>query len=305
MRGAIALVVVAVVAVLGGCAADDDASPRPGATAGAGAVTVASFDFPESELLAEVYALALEDEGVVVDRQLRLGPRELVVPALRQGFVDVVPEYAGSALEAVDPGTPADRSDAGAVLAALQAALSPWGVAVLQPAPAANDNRFVVTTTLATRLGAASIGDLSAANGALRLGGPRECPARRQCLAGLEEVYGLRFRGFVALDGADLVAQALAEGVVDVGVLFATDPAIADDGVVALVDDRHLQPAENVVPVVRSAVLDGTVRRALDEVSAELTTEALRFLNWRLANAGGDPRSEARAWLVRHGLIER
>lgn len=90
------------------------------------------------------------------------------------------------------------------------------------------------------------------------------------------------------------------------GVLFSTDAALTGDGVIALVDDRRLQPPDNLVPVVRSDVLaDARVRTALDGVSAELTTDGLRLLNWRLANAGTEPAAEARGWLVRHGLVDR
>jgi osmoprotectant transport system substrate-binding protein len=103
------------------------------------------------------------------------------------------------------------------------------------------------------------------------------------------------------------VARALEDGVVDVGVLFTTDGTIAAGDVVVLDDDAALQPAENVVPLVRTAIAarDPRIRRALDEVSRHLDTASLRFLNWRVAVAGGEPAAEARGWLVRRGLIHR
>lgn len=300
-RVAAALAVLLPAAACTGAGTGNDAAPVDGRRP----VVVASFDFAESELLAELYAQALEDEGIPVERQLRLGPRELVVPAMRQGFVDVVPEYAGSALDAVDPAAAAaDRTDAGAVTAALGRAVRPWGFLVLAAAAASNQNVLVVGEDLAAEERLAATSDLRAEAPALALGGPPECPTRPNCLLGLRDVYGLRFERFVPLAGSALVRQALDDGVIDVAVLFATDPAVAGDGVRVLLDDRELQPAENVVPVVRASVLDDTVAVALGEVSAALTTTNLRFLNWRVANAGTSVAAEARGWLHRHDLLD-
>ena len=268
-------------------------------------VVVASFDFAESRLLAEIYSEALESAGVAVRREFELGPRELVLPALRQGFVDVVPEYAGSALDAVAPRSRADRSDARAVLAALAAAVEPWGLEVLSPAEASNDNVLAVTTRFATETGIRTTSDLARLAPTLTIGGPPECPQRPRCLLGLAGVYGLRFDDFVPLPGQELVRQALRDGVIDVGVLFTTDAVLAGDEFVVLEDDRRLQPAENVVPVARRDVLDPRVTAALDAVSGRLTTSNLRFLNWRVANAGTSIATEAHAWLVRQGLVAR
>ncbi|HET6954469.1 MAG TPA: ABC transporter substrate-binding protein [Acidimicrobiales bacterium] len=272
-------------------------------------VVVASFNFPESRLLAEIYAAALEDEGIEVRREIDLGRRELVDPALRQGLVDVVPEYLGSALSAADPGSAVDRSDPVAVSGALAAAVDGWGLRVLVHAEAQNQNALVVSRATAERLALAATSDLGPVAPSLTLGGPPECPRRPQCLVGLTDVYGLRFAAFVPLDGQAQVRRALEDGVVDVGVLFTTDGALAGDELVVLADDRGLQPAENVVPVVRAAVLDGRsggrVAAALDEVSRRLTTANLRFLNWRVTVAGNDPAAEARAWLVRQGMVDR
>lgn len=291
-------------AALGACTSDDDRAAGP-PRHDAAAVTVASFDFPESELLAEIYAQALEVAGVPVDRQLGLGPRELVEPALRQGLVDVVPEYAGSALDAAAPAAEVDRSDAGAVAGALAAAVEPWGVAVLTPSRASNQNAVAVTAALAAAHRLDTVGDLVAVPAALVVGGPPECPQRTRCLPGLADLYGIDVDRFVALDDAAQVRRALLDGVVDVGIVFSTDAVLADDALVVLADDRGLQPAENVVPLVRRDALDADVRAVLDRVSAQLTTTSLRFLNWRLANAGADVAAEARGWLVRHGLRAR
>ena len=272
-------------------------------------VAVASFNFPESRLVAEIYAQALEDEGVPVRRELDLGPRELVLPALRQGRVDIVPEYLGSALTAAAPAATVDRSDPEAVRTTLAEAVAPWGVRVLRPAAAQDQNRLVVTGATARSLSLRTTSDLGPVARRLTLGGPPECPNRRYCLEGLADVYGLHFARFVPLATQSYVRQALEDEVIDVGVLFTTDGALAGEDLLLLRDDRGLQPAENLVPVVRSDVLEAPdgerVAAALDEVSKRLTTANLRFLNWRVAVARNDPASEARGWLIRQGIVER
>ena len=295
---AVALLVVA----CGGGGPARPAAPRPG-------VAVASFNFPENRLLAEIYAQALEDEGVDVRREIDLGPREMVLPALRQGLVDVVPEYLGTALSATAPGSRVDPSNPRAVSRTLASAVRPWGLRLLPYATAQNQNALVVTRRTAERLSLATTSDLGPVAARLTLGGPPECPGRRYCLGGLHDVYGLRFRAFVPVSGAAHIRRALEDGVIDVGVLFTTDGALADRELVLLADDRGLQPAENVVPMVRADVLDGAhgkrVAAALDEVSSRLTTANLRFLNWRVSIAGNDPAAEAHGWLIRQGLVQR
>ncbi|HEX6420292.1 MAG TPA: ABC transporter substrate-binding protein [Acidimicrobiales bacterium] len=283
-------------------AGDREAAPPPG-------VGVASFDFAESRLVAEIYAQALEEQGVAVRREIGLGPRELVQPALRQGFVDVVPEYLGSALRSVEPASAADPGAPAEVRAALAAAVEPLGLRVLEPAPAQNQNGLAVTRRTAARLDLAVTSDLRPVAAELTVGGPPECPARPYCLPGLGDAYGLRFAAFRPFADQALVRQALRDGVIDVGVLFTTDGALAGGDLVLLDDDRGLQPVENLVPVVRAAVLDAPggerVAAALDAVSGRLTTANLRFLNWRVTVAGRDPAAEAHGWLARQGLVAR
>ena len=278
-------VAAAVLLLATGCTGSVDRPPTP-----ANGVVVASFNFDESRLLAEIYAQALEDEGVVVQRQLDLGQRELVLPALREGLVDVVPEYAGSALDAAAPGSSADRGDVTSVLAALDRAVAPWGLTPLAPSTASNQNVLAVTRATAETLGLTSISDL-ARTVPIVLGGPPECRDRPGCLPGLQERYALQVTRFVPFTGAALVRRALDDDVIDVGVLFSTDAQLADDDLVILDDDRGLQPPDEVVPLVRTAVLDDdAVGKALDEVSARAhhTRPALLEL------AGGQRRHQHR-----------
>ena len=281
---------------------------EPTVAADAEAVTVGSFNFSESTLLAEIYAQALESVGLPVERALEVGPRELMQPALEQGLVDVVPEYLGSALAYFDPGAAVASLDASAIHKRLVEALSRSGVEVLAPAPAENQNGFAVTAATAERYGLRTLSDLGPVAGELVFGGPPECRERRLCLAGLQSRYELQFADFVALGdaGGRRTRAALTEGQVDVALLFTTDGHLATDEFVLLEDDRELQPAENVVPVVRRETVerygDRLVGR-LDQVSAVLTTEDLSQLNRRVDVGDEGPAAVAAAWLAGEGLL--
>jgi osmoprotectant transport system substrate-binding protein len=272
------------------------APPRPD-----DAVVVASFDFPESQVLGELYAQALEGNGVPVRRELLLGPRELVEPALEQGLVDVVPEYLGTALAYLGGEQP-DPADEEETRNRLAEAFEDRGMRLLDHAPAEDQNALVVTRGTSFRHGLGRISDLSDVAGAFRFGGPPECPNRPFCLQGYEERYDLSFERFVPLDsGGPLTVAALRAQEVDVGLLFSTDPHLTLDEFVELDDDRTLQPAENVVPVVRDDVLrhwGDQVREPLDEVSAALTTDELRELNADVILEGRTAQQAARTWLA-------
>ncbi len=270
------------------------------------AITIASFDFPESELLAELYGQALEGAGIPVRTVHRAGPRELVDPALARGLVELVPEYAGTAIEFLSLGSVDGSADPAANHRALERVLADRDLAALDAAGAEDRNTLVVTSDTARRLGIDDVSDLVDEAPRLRFGGPPECPSRPLCLPGLEETYGLRFRDFVPLDsGGPLTLEALEAGLVDVALLFTTDPAIGTD-IVALADDRGLQPAENVTPIVHREVLRRWGRAPtdrLDRVSRLLTTDALRALNAEVAAGDRSPAEIAATWLDREGLL--
>lgn len=298
----LAAAVVALIAMLAACEHGRREAPSGGA-ATTDAVVVASFNFPESELLAEIYAQAIERTGVRVRREFDLGPRELVQPAQRQGLVDVVPEYLGAALASITPNRKVDWTDPQAVLAALRQTVAPWGFQVLEPSAAEDQDGFAVTHSAADRLHLRTLSELAAIAPRLTLGGPTECPQRPYCLAGLERVYGVHVKQFVPFDDQAQRATALDEGVIDVAVTFTTDGQLATGRLVLLQDDRHLQPTDLVTPMVSSRALSrygAPLQNALNAVSAALDTRSLIFLNWRVGLAGKTIQAEARGWLDRH-----
>jgi osmoprotectant transport system substrate-binding protein len=289
-----------VVAALGACT--EIPGERPVASAlGDDANTAASFDFDESVILAEIYGRALEAAGHPVERAGAVGPRELVQPALQRGLVELVPEYLGTALEFLNLNAGEATADADVTKGLLDQALRERGLVALDPAPAQDANGLAVTAEMARRENLRTIEDLVPIAGDLLLGGPAECPDRPLCLPGLERVYGLEFEEFVPLDASGPVtASALANGEVDVAVLFTTSGYLATEEFVLLEDNRGLQPAENVVPVLREEVLRDfgeEVRAVLDEVSAALTTEGLATLNRQVTEEGRPPARVAEKWL--------
>jgi osmoprotectant transport system substrate-binding protein len=276
-------------------AADDDA-----------AVRVASFDFTESQVLAEVYAQALDAAGVPVRRIGSLESREVLEPALEQDVVDLVPEYTGSALEFLNRG--AGRATADAVLnhRLLREAFAGRGLEVMAMAPAQDQNAVAVTRRTADRLALTKVSDLIPHARDLVFGGPPECAERPFCLGGLQGVYGLRFKEVRVLDAAGPATVGALQGdEIDVALLFTTSPQVGPMDFVLLADDRGLQPADNVVPVVRHEVAErygDALRSTLDAVSAALSTDELTALNASVALDGKSPAAVARAWLRSHEL---
>jgi len=304
-RRAVRAAVLAVAYLLSGCTSTGSepgpSSPPPGP----GPVVIASFNFAESSVLAEIYAQSLEHAGIAVRREFDLGPRDIVRPALQRGLVDLVPEYLGSALTSADPNAQVADRPADAVLADLRRVAATSHLTVLQPSAAQDQNAFAVLAGTASRLRLRTLSDLAPIAPRLVLGGATECPARELCYAGLRRVYGITFGRFLAFDDASQRLTALREGVIDVEVTFTTDPQLATGSIVPLRDDKGLQPVESVVPILTDRVVreyGARLTRALDAVSANLDSSALTFLNWRVA-AGNDLRSEAHEWLQRHGLL--
>ncbi len=274
-------------------------SPEP-VERSASPIVIGSANFAESELLAEIFAQALEAEGVAVERHFDLGAREVYLEALKQGEIDLVPEYLGSTLRYLSGDAAAGDPAAAATQRALQAALQGTELRALDYAEAENTNVVVVTQSLADRYNLSTISDLGSAASELVFGGSAECMARIACYRGLTDIYDLSFRDVKTLDtaGPDTV-MALANGEVDVTFLFSTQGVITENGFVILADDRGAQPAENIVPIVRSETAKGLGERLTDPLNAvtsRLTTGELRALNAYLDD-GAALEEVARAWL--------
>jgi osmoprotectant transport system substrate-binding protein len=295
---------MAVAIALTGCTTGGSSStPTP-----PGLIVIGSFDFPESEVLASVYGQALKAKGFPVRLLQGVGTRELLEPALSRGLIGFLPEYLGSSLDFVSLGSEQGSPDPKVLNRALARVLSRWGVMPLASSPAQNVNAVVVSRSTAQKYGLHSVSDLAGVAPTLVFGGPPECPHRDYCMRGLKGVYGIAaFKEFIPLDaGGPITLSALRSGQIDVGLLFSTDPALEGGDLVPLDDDRQLQPADNVTPVVRADLVKRYGERlvaAVDEVSSRLTTEGLRSLNAQLLSPGAKTSVVARRWLQDQGLV--
>ena len=304
MRGAL-LVALAAATVACGPAQGSAAGGAPSVTP---TVRIGSTNFTEQLIVAELYGQMLEANGYKVERRLNLGNREIAAPALESGQIDLYPEYLATYLTYLTKDKTKASTDAAATYRNLQAALAPKGLTVLDYAPAVDTNGFVVTKETADRHKLRRLSDLTTAAGQLVLGGPPECPDRPFCLPGLRQVYGITFKDFKALDaGGPLTVMALDGKQIDVALLFTTDAVIAAKGYVLLQDDKKLQLADNLVPVIRTDVLaraPAGFQSLLNSVTAQITTEEITGLNRRVGLDKQDPKAAAGAWLKQRGLVK-
>jgi osmoprotectant transport system substrate-binding protein len=304
-RTRIALAVTVAAAMIGVAACgsgsnDPLAGGGSSVKAGSGTIVVGSANFPESALLAEIYAGALSAKGVTVQKRLNIGSRETYIPALKDGSIDLIPEYTGVLDQYFNKN--AKATDSNAVYAELQAGL-PATMTILNKSAAQDKDAVVVTKGTATKLGLKSIADLQAHAKDLTLGGPPEWKTRPTGVPGLKKFYNLDFKNFLALDaGGPLSVQALKNGQVDAVNLFTTDPSIAANGFVILDDPKNLFAAQNVVPLITKSKVTPTISASLNAISAKLDTATLGELVKEVVVDKKDPAVVAKEFLAKNGL---
>ncbi len=266
--------VVATVLPLSACGGGD---PTDTAGSGSSTIVVGSANFPENQLLAEMYSQALEAKDVKVQRKFNIGARELYLKALKDGSINMVPEYNGALLAALSKGgvVPKDITTPDQVYKALQDVL-PSGTETLTQSPAEDKDTLTVEPKTASTYSLKTIEDLKPVASKLTLGAGPEFAKRYQGVLGLKSLYGLTFKDFKALDaGGPLTKAALKKGDIQVANIFSTDSTITTDKLVVLEDTKNLFLAQNIVPVIDSSKVKGEVKDALDGVSTALTTEDL------------------------------
>ena len=259
--------------------------------------------FAENQLVAEMYAQVLEHAGYPVERAFDLRSREVSQSALESGQIDLKPEYVSSLLLFLDFNAQAS-SDPIDVARQVGERLRPRGITVLTPSPAEDTNQFVANAKTAQEFDLTTLSSLAAVADRLTIGAPPECPLRPFCLPGLRDVYGILFEDFEPLDaGGPQTVAALKSDEVQIGLMFSTDPSIEANGFIPLVDDKHLQDAENITPVIRTEVLDDEVRRLLDAVSARLSSDTVTELVGKVVIDGQDMAAVAKTFLSANGLL--
>jgi len=302
-RVALGAVAIGLTAALVGCAQSNPLDT--GDVADDNSITIGSQGFPESEILAQIYGQVLENAGNTVDYNLSIGNREVFIPALGDGSIDLIPDYAGNLLYGAD--TEATATSTEDVVAALPAALEPLGLTVLDAAPAEDADALVVTPAFSAANNVTSIGDLAALEGGFTLGANTEFEGRSYGRAGLESVYGVKDFQFKAIDdfGGAGTLKDLLDNVIQVADIYTTTPSIKQNDLVVLDDPENLIAAQNVIPLLDSDIATDEIAELLNAVSAKLTTEGLLELNEIYA---GDSKPSAKSvatdWLKANGFLE-
>ncbi|OBK79308.1 ABC transporter substrate-binding protein [Mycobacterium sp. 1274761.0] len=267
-------------------------------------LVVGSADFPESKIIAEIYAQALEANGFTVGRQFGIGSRETYIPAVRDHSIDLIPEYTGNLLQYFDKETKVTTPND--VLLALFRVL-PGDLSILNPSPAEDKDTVAVSDATAKKWNLKSIADLAAHSPEVKFGAPSEFLNRTEGLPGLKAKYGLDVapNNFIAISdgGGPATVKALVDGIVTAADIFSTSPAIHENNLVVLDDPKNNFLAANVIPLVSSQKKSDELKRVLDAVSARLTTDDLIELNTATSgNAGVNPDDAARKWVQDNGF---
>ena len=296
----IGAVAVGAVLALAGCASGDPlAEPSSGDVEST--IVVGSQAYYSNEIIAEIYSQALEAGGFTVDRQFQIGQREVYLPDIESGKIDVFPEYTGSLLQALDKNAVGGTSDA--AYEELQAAL-PDNLRVLDKADASDQNSWTVTDAFASMYNLTDVASLTNVTEPITVGGNSELETRPYGPTALKEKYGIDIAGFVPVEdsGGPLTVKALVDGDIQLANIYTADPNIKTNNLVALSDPDGLFFPDNVVPVVSEKV-DDSAAAILNKVSAALTADSLVELNSQSVNDQLSADKIATAWLTQEKLL--
>ncbi|MCL9761146.1 ABC transporter substrate-binding protein [Frankia sp. AiPa1] len=293
----------------GGSSTSTSTSAAASAAAGGGKLTVADAGFTESKILAEIYAALLEKAGYKVDRT-SVQQTELAQSSLEKGTVDAMPQYVATYADLLN--TEINGSQAASVsspdlqrsLAALRPLAQRRGLTVLDPASAVDQNAFAVSKSFATQHRLKNLSDLGASGLTVKIAAGPECATRPFCQPGLEKTYGIKISEIVRT-GVDTpqTKAAVRKGTAQLGLVLTTDATIADYDLVALTDDKKLQNADNLVPIVNTKSLTPKISAALNSLAPVLTTADLAALNEKVDSDREKPADVARSYLKDKGLL--
>ena len=298
---ALAAVAVGATVALAGCASSDPLDSGSGETDGGGeTLVVGSQDYYSNEIIAQLYAQALEANGFTVELQPRIGQREVYIPEIESGAIDVFPEYTGNLLQYYVPDTTATAADD--VYAELETSL-PEGLRVLDQSPATDQDSYNVTKEFSEQNGVTSLADLSKVTTPLTVGGNSELATRPYGPEGLKSIYGVDV-AFTPIEdsGGPLTIKALEDGDVQLVNIFSASPAIATSDLVTLEDPEGMFLASHVVPVVSEKV-DDEAAEIINTVSAALTAEELVALNAKSVDDQESAEQIASDWLAEQSLF--
>jgi osmoprotectant transport system substrate-binding protein len=309
-RGRLALGAVALVigAALAGCSSSNPLAGGAGGgkTGAAGtSITIGSQGFAENEIIAQIYGQVLAANGYTVKFSPGIGARETFIPALKDGSIDLIPDYSGNLLYGADPAAKATSSQD--VATALPGALKPLGLAVLDAAPAQDADALVVTPEFAAANKLKTIADLAPIASTITLGANTEFEGRPYGRSGLESVYGVTGWKFKAIDdfGGPGTLSDLLANTIQVADIYTTTPSIKQNKLVVLDDPKHLIAAQNVVPLLNTHLNSDKLGKLLNPVSAKLTTAEVLGLNEKSnSDAKPSPDKLAKDWLSSKGFLK-
>ncbi|MFC7304679.1 ABC transporter substrate-binding protein [Streptomyces monticola] len=307
------LALTALVALLAGCTTGPSLENQGEVTAPPGdshRLTVGSAGFTESDLLAQLYAQLLTKQGYATTL-LSVANRELYEPALESGQIDVVPEYAATFADWLNAkangadAEPVGSPDLDATMKALRALAAPRGLSVLDPGKAVDQNAFAVTAAFAEEHDLKTLSDLGRSGLPVRLAAGDECVQRPYCKPGLEKTYGIDITGVDPKGvGTTQAKQAVQNGQDQMVLTTTTDATLDEFGLVLLKDDKKLQNADYIVPVVnRSRAGSDRVAKALGKLNDVLTTADLASMNQQVDSWRRLPEDVAEAYLKEKGLL--
>ncbi len=269
-----------------------------------GTITVGSQGFAESDILAQLYGQVLAANGYTVAYSPSIGSRETFIPALQDGSIDLIPDYAGNLLYGADP--KATASSTVDVMDALPAVLKPLGLTVSSAAQAEDADALVVTKEFAEANKLVSIADLAPIASTITIGANTEFEGRSYGRTGLESVYGVTGWTFKAIDdyGGPGTLSDLLKNTIQVADIYTTTPSIKANNLVVLEDPKNLIAAQNVVPLFNTKAYTVGIANIVDRVSNKLTTEELMSLNEISAgDSKPSPEKVAKDWLTKMGLL--
>jgi osmoprotectant transport system substrate-binding protein len=292
IRPAAVVATIAGLALLAGCGSAD---PLAGGASDSGdAIVIGSQDYYSNEIIAEIYAQALEKAGHTVQRDFRIGQRETYLPEIEAGEIDLFPEYTGPLLSVWKPDTTATTADD--VYAELLA-VAPEDLRVLDQSEASDQDSYVVTQAFADKYNVASIGDLATVPVPLTLGGNSEGESRPTGPLGLAKVYGVDVAFSPIEDGGGpLTVKALLDDQIQLAVIYTASPSMASADLVALEDPKGMLLASHVVPIASDTLPDDAAA-IINRISAAMSPEDLVALNTESIETQAPASTVARAWL--------
>jgi osmoprotectant transport system substrate-binding protein len=315
-----ALLALALSLGIAACGSSSDSSSTEAGEGGGGAIvsnpengnvklTIGSKNFPEQEILGEIYAQALSAAGYKVKSALNLGSETVALKAVKTGQISGYPEYASTALTSffgLEPEeVPADANEA---WEKANEEFEKEGLQAFEPTPFASANAVGTTKKTAEKYGLETISDLEGVSEKLSLYGSPECRQRIDCLAGLEKLYGLKFKSFTPVD-ISLRYNVLEKGQADLSILFTTDPQLSaeSDKFVILEDDKHVFPAGNVIFVTKKSTSEKAgpdYEKTILQVQEGLNLKVMQELDARVELEKQTPKEAAAAYLKSAGYVE-